>query len=146
MNEQITPAQAAAALAQASSVRVVSPADVRTLTAYLLGLGAAVAGILAASWWTLSHDNPVGFAVSMGGYAVVLSLLVALQRRARSTPRGFKRIYTWGLGATMTLYVIGVMWFSFTRPWLSAAVFLPYCLLVALPAWAAAVMIRRAAR
>ena len=118
----------------------------RALTAYLVGLGAAVAGLLAASWWTLSHDNPLGFAVSMGGYAVVLSLLVALQRRARSTPRGFKRIYAWGLGATMALYVIGIMWFSFTRPWLSAAVFLPYCLVVALPAWFAAVLIRRAAR
>ena len=146
MNEQITPAQAAAALAQASSARVVSPADVRTLTAYLLGLGAAVAGILAASWWTLSQESPMGFSFSVAGYAAVIALLVAIQRRARSTPRGFKRIYTWGLGATMTLYVIGVMWFSFTRPWLSAAVFLPYCLLVALPAWAAAVMIRRAAR
>ena len=105
-----------------------------------------MAGILAASWWTLSHESPMGFSFSVAGYAAVIALLVAIQRRARSTPRGFKRIYTWGLGATMTLYVIGVMWFSFTRPWLSAAVFLPYCLLVALPAWAAAVMIRRAAR
>ena len=38
------------------------------------------------------------------------------------------------------------MWFSFTRPGPSAAAFLPYSLLVALPAWIAAMLVRRAAR
>ena len=146
MNEQITPAEAAAALARAATARVVSAADVRALTAYLVGLGAGVAGVLAGSWWMLSHENVVGFAAVMGGYGLVLALLIGIQRRARSTPRGFKRIYMWGFGATMALYVIGVMWFSFTRPGPSAAAFLPYSLLVALPAWIAAMLVRRAAR
>jgi len=146
MNEQITPAEAAAALARAATARVVSAADVRALTAYLVGLGAGVAGVLAGSWWMLSHENVIGFAAVMGGYGLVLALLIGIQRRARSTPRGFRRIYAWGFGATMALYVIGVMWYSFTRPGPPAAVFLPYCLLVALPVWIAAMLIRRAAR
>lgn len=146
MAEPVSRDAAAAALAQAATTRVVSAADAQVLTAYLVGIGAAVAGVLAASWWMLSHDSPAGFAAIMGGYAVVLALLVGVQRRARSTPRGFKQVYGWGFGLTMGLYVLGVLWFSFTRPWLSGAVFLPYCLLVAAPVWVAAVKIWRMSR
>ena len=76
MAEPVSRDAAAAALAQAATTRVVSAADAQVLTAYLVGIGAAVAGVLAASWWMLSHDSPAGFAAIMGGYAVVILLLV----------------------------------------------------------------------
>lgn len=139
--------EALAALQAADSARLVTSSDRRRLVGFTATLGLLVGVILALAWWTLSTHNVPGFAASFTGYALVLYVLVAIQRRANATPRGFKRLYQVGLTTTMILYAVGVLWFS-SRPAdpVPAALFLPYCAVVSLPCLVAAVLIDRRAR
>ncbi len=152
-SEETTPlgtpsaAEALAQLHAAGAARVVSRRDRLLLVGYTAALGLLVATVLALAWWTLSAGNTAGFVASFSGYAAVLLLLIALQRRAQAAPRGFARLYRAGLLGTMTLYAVGVTWFTARQadP-LPAGVFLPYCALVAVPCLVAAARVDRLAR
>ncbi len=139
--------EALAQLRAADSTRVVTDTDRRLLVGYCAALGSVVAGVLALAWWTLSNGNTAGFVASFAGYGLAIGLLVALQRRAHAAPRGFARLYGRGLALTMALYAVGVAWFSprAADP-VPAGVFLPYCVLVAVPSLVAAALIDRRAR
>ncbi len=141
----LTPEQARAAMARAAAVRVVSDRDRRIIVSYVALLGVVIGVVLALAWWTLSQDNKAGFIASFAGYAAAVGLLVAANSRARSAPRGFARVYLAGFLVTMSLYAVGIAWFT-SRQWPAAGVFLPYCLLVALPCLLAAYRIDRLAR
>jgi len=141
---ELTPEQARAHLAAAEQASVVTPADLRVHAAYLASLGVLVATTLAGIWWALSSGATALFVVVMLAYGAMLFALILVVRRARVIPRGFQRANGWGMGLTMGLYAVGVAWFTSRQddP-LSAGVFLPYCVLVAIPSLLAARVIRR---
>lgn len=136
----LTPDQARQQLDEAASREAAARIDSWVGALFTGLLGILIAGTLAAvNVW----DGRAGAAVSMGVFGVLLLLLLTWQRsRMRISNRGWGLTYGVGLGLTMALYVIGIMWGSFAFPgW---AIFGPYCVLVAIPAMvAAARMLRR---
>lgn len=147
MSELPSRDEALAALRAAEQVTALTDSDRRRLVRFTALLGLLVAALFVACWWTVGNDNTVGFTVVMLAYGAVLGALIWWQRRAQAAPRGFARVYGWGLGLTMALYAIGITWVSVTsRQPASPLLVLPYAALVALPCLWAAYRIGRIAR
>jgi hypothetical protein len=144
---EVSAAQARAALEQASTTTPVTARDLTLLSAFVAGVGLIVGAILYLSWATLSVGNSVGFIISMSSYAAALALLLAVKSRARAIPRGFQRIYNGGFVTTMTLYAVGIAWiFGHQSPWPSQAVVLAMSVVTALPCLVASIVVHRRAR
>ncbi len=144
---EVSAAQARAALEQASTTTPVTARDLTLLSAFVAGVGLIVGAILYLSWATLSVGNNVGFAISMSSYCAALALLLAVKARARAIPRGFQRVYNAGFVTTMTLYAAGIAWiFGHQTPWPSQSVVLAMSVVAALPCVIASVVVHRRAR
>lgn len=136
----MTPDQAQAQLNEASTRGKLARTDSGVGARYTAVLGVVIAALLTVV--ALLRGNPVGLAVSIGGYMAVIGALVGWERRRfRVAPRGWGRRYLWGFGVTMALYTGGIFWESLAFPgW---GLFAPYCVLVAVPSLiAATVMVR----
>lgn len=143
---EMTAQQAREDLAVAEGTPITGRADARRLAHALLGIGLAVAALLAASRAFTANGNTVGVVVSLAAYMAVLGSLVGAQRTVKAVPRGYRRRYLTGLMLTMALYTFGILWFSVLQdPAPSWTVFGPYCLLTALPSLLAAARIRELA-
>ena len=138
-----TPDQAHAQLAEAGTRAKSVHTDAGVGARYTAVLGVVIAALLTVV--ALLRGNPIGLAISVGGYVAVLGALVGWQqKRFRVAPRGWGRRYLWGFGLTMALYSGGIFWESLAFPgW---GLFAPYCVLVAVPSLIAAATMSRAAR
>ena len=136
----LTPDQAQQQLAEATERSKAASTDSRVGVIYTVLLGATVALLLAAiAQW---GRGPIGLAISMGVYLLVLGALIWWQAtRMRVANRRWGVAYRLGLGLTMTLYVLGIIWTTTSFPgW---AIFGPYCALVAVPCVLSAIWMAR---
>ncbi len=136
----LSPEQARQQLDEATDRAQLSRTDAFIGAAFTGGVALLIAATLAAV--TLWRDNPVGFGISMGIYAVVLALLIWWHaKKVRISDRRWRHRYYWGFGLTISLYTVGIFWESFAFPgW---AIFGPYCVLVAVPGVVAAARMLR---
>lgn len=112
-----TPEQARAALDAASSTRVHSDRDVRTLRTVLVGVGAAWALLLPL---IKTAGAGVGLWVGMGVFFAVCGGLIYWQRRSvRSVPRGYGKWYTGGIAAASAAYAVGIAVVDTSTPWIT---------------------------
>lgn len=101
-----TAAQAAAAVRAAEEVSVATAADVAILGRVLTGVGLAMGSVLLLVR-AAGENTPVLFG-GMLAYGLVLALLMAVNTRAKATPRGYGRLYVLGIAGTTALYAVGI--------------------------------------
>ncbi|GMA41429.1 hypothetical protein [Mobilicoccus caccae] len=130
----ITAQEAQAALDQASSTRVTTAKDLRTLARVTVGVGVAMALVLLLI--RAAGDNPAVFVIGMGVYGAALAVLMWRSSRIGSAPRGFGKRYAAGIVGTTAAYGIGVALIAGREP--AWALVIALAVLVVIPAVLAA--------
>lgn len=136
----LSPEQARQQLDEADQRARLSRTDAAVGAALTGGVAILVAATLTAvTFW---RERPVGIVVSMGIFAVAVALLMGwYTSRSRISEQSWARRYLLGFGMTMALYTGGIFWESFAFPgWV---VFVPFCVLVAVPGVAAGMRMLR---
>lgn len=116
--QNLTPAEARAALEQSERLNPVAPTDTRKLSIGLAGVGISMALVLALVRLTTAEDGAptalrvAGFAVGMALYIVVISLFVRHINTVKASPRGFRSIYLSSFMITVVLYSVSVVTMS----------------------------------
>lgn len=115
MNRELTPEDAQALLAEDAKGPVVTRSDRTRLVASLAGLGVLVGASLPALAASIGNaDAPRALRFSLGGMVLAIMLfslfsMVVNLRKVSAYPRGFARIYLWGMLGTMALYTVGLV-------------------------------------
>lgn len=149
MQHDITPQQARERLERAEAATGRREADRR-----VHGLATAGFGLLVGAYLAVSRivEGTAWEYVVLGVYVVLLLWLCLWQSRAaRTWPRHVRRVGRLGLGASMALFVVAVVWLNVRESAAldevaapeSLAVLVPAGLVVALPMVVAGLVIRR---
>ncbi len=120
-SDEPTAHEAAATLRSAEDLSVASTKDVETLKRTLAGVGLAMASLLLVI--RAAGDDLFVLMAGMIVYALALAFVLVLTTKVRAAPRGYARLYLWGIGATSAVYVLSLVVITTAgttqpRPWL----------------------------
>lgn len=114
--ENLTPAEAQAALQQAEGTAVTPRSTLRVLQVIPLGIALAMAAVLVII--KAADGHTAGLVMGMTVYGVAIAVLMSMMSRVRSMPRGFSGLYVLGVVGASVAYGLGVAVVATgDRPW-----------------------------